>query len=196
MSNLSTGNIKRDDVVYFSVQCKGGKMIFPFTVKQTSLETCVFLHFTTIKYLMASGKSFPEFFRLKHPDHILSWGIAASYDAKHIFMVVYVDGKRGCIANACYLIQLDQPTYLTPSLYVTNKAAYKSFAKLVVKNDVFYQNIQADRFEVDGYYPSTRLEMSVRLSNDNGATWSRFKLSFSIETMTPTLTLIPPDEKP
>jgi hypothetical protein len=113
----------------------------------------------------------------------------------HVFMVVYVDVERDCIAHACYLIQLDKDTFLTPSLYVTSRDSYKSFIRLPVENNHF-SDIRANRFEVHDYNPSKPLERGGRLSNDNGETWTRFKLTFSPETMTPALTLIPSDQKP
>jgi hypothetical protein len=159
-----------------------------------------YLRFTTIPYGSASGISFPEFFWVKHPDRILWWGIVASFEEKRVFMVVYFNAEKKCIANECYLIQLHEPTYLRPSLYVTDRAAYQSFARIELEDNNFKdQKIKADRFEInEGYYGSAlSLERTGRLSNDNGETWTRFKLTFNRETMTPALTLVEsPEHKP
>jgi hypothetical protein len=206
---MSSSLIRREEVTAFQLEVKGGQKRFPFIVAQkmhTRQNSFLppdewsrwdSLSFTTIPYGVASGKSFPEFFCVKHPNRILWWGNAASFEEKCVLMVVYFNAEMGCIAHACYLIQLHEPTFLTPSLYVTTSESYKSFTILRVQNNHFNgQKIQADRFEIDRYYGSKPLERNVRLSNDNGETWSKFKLTFSLETMTPVLTLIPSDQKP
>ena len=202
--------IRSAEVAYYYITVKGGQKRFPLNVKQIMHEKrnsfipreewdrWDSLNFTTIPYGMASGRSFPEFFCIKHPNRILWWGIVASFEEKYVFMVVYFNAEMGCIAHACYLIQLHEPTYLTPSLYVTDKNAYKSFARLQVEdNDFKDQKIKANMFEADKHYGSAlSLEKNGRLSNDNGETWTRYKLTFNRETMTPALTLIPSDQKP
>jgi hypothetical protein len=198
---MSKNLVNKREITYHYILVKGGRKRFGFTVAQimyTSENSLLHqdelsrwhsLHFTTIKDGMASGRSFPEFFCVKHPNRILWWGIAAIFPEKEVLMVVYFNAVIGCIVHACYLIQLDVATYLKPSLYVTARDSYKSFAKIQLKNNDFGNEFKADRFE----YVSkiNDLESVVRLSNDNGETWSRYKLTFSPETMTPTLTLIP-----
>jgi hypothetical protein len=82
---------------------------------------------------------------------------------------------------------------------VTDIDAYKSFTRLRVENNHFNgQKIKANVFEANRHFygSALSLEKNGRLSNDNGETWTRFKLTFSLETMTPALNLIPKDEKP
>lgn len=205
--SLSRALVCQRQVSEYVLQVKCGLKSYGFTVAQmmyvrensfvpsNEWPRWMSLHFTTIPYGSASGRSFPEFFCVKHPNCILWWGIGAVFENKDVFMVVYFNAKMDCIVHECYLIQLDVATYLTPSLYVKDRNAYKSFTRLRLENNDFYdQKIKADRFE----YVSkiNNLEMVVRLSNDNGKTWTRYKLTFSPETMTPALTLIPSDQKP
>jgi len=194
---------------------KNGQKRSPFTVSHYRLErksslfpenevpTQIwhYLRFTTITG-SPSGDSFPEFASVKSPDLILWYGNIASFheeqQEKHVLMVVYFDAEKKCIWHSCYLIQYDPETYLTPSLYCRKRGKdrqkYKSFKHIRPedRNAVFFsQNISANVFEVDRHYCSTpSLERSGRLSNDNGKTWTRFRLTFSLETMSPTLTLV------
>jgi hypothetical protein len=146
-----------------------------------------------------SGLSFPEFFYVCGGDRILWNGIVASFDGKEVLMVVYFNFKEDCIAHKTFLIQCHEATYLMPSLYNRrrgrDRGSYESFRCLQVGSDpcFFSQKIKANRFEVDSYYGLNALERTGRLSNDNGETWTMISLSFSAETMSLTLTLIPSD---
>lgn len=186
------------DVAIFSLMCKGGRQVFPFIVSRIEYKTCSLpstkwdiLHFTTIKGY-SSGKSCPEFFRVKLPNSILWYGAVASFVKKHVLMVVYFDAEKKCIAHACYLIQCDPDTYLSPALYVTNQSSYKSFAPLPVEHQFFSQEIKANRFCVDNCIWNP-LERTGRLSDDDGVTWIKFKLTLNLENMQVRLTLKPSD---
>jgi len=86
---MSKSSIKCKVVVSFYIAVKGGQKHFPVTVEQMMHERrnsfipeeewdrWDSLIFTTIPYGMASGRSFPEFFCIKHPNRILWWGIVA-----------------------------------------------------------------------------------------------------------------------
>ena len=206
---MSSSSIRHKEVTSFDIAVKGGQKRFAVTVVQKLHERqnsfippddwyrWDSLNFTTMPHGIASGKSFPEFFCVKHPNRILWWGIAASFEEKYVLMVVYFNAEMDCIVHACYLIQLHEPTFLTPSLYVTTRDSYKSFTRLRLEDNHFNgQKIKANRFEINEYYGSKALERTGRLSNDNGETWTRFELTFNRETMTPALTLIPSDQKP
>jgi hypothetical protein len=197
---------KEAEVAIYYLCVKGGRRPFPLNVRQFMIKNSDIegiptarwdsLRFTTIPG-KPWGKAFPEFFRVRHPDRVLWWGIVSSFEEKRVLMVVYSNATKGCIAHACFIIQFHK-TYLMTPLYVKDKKSYESFARLEVEDDFSSQKISANVFEVDRYYGSTpSLERSGRLSNDNGKTWTLFGLTFSLETMSPTLTLmIPPEHKP
>jgi len=198
MSIIKSSCKKCEDVALFTRLCKGGRKVFPFAVSHVEstkhCSTCVLppiqweaLYFTTIKGF-PTGKSFPKFFSVKLPSRILWYGIVASFDEKRVLIVVYFDAEKNCIAHACYLIQYDPDTYLTPSLYVTNQSSYESFVHLQVEDHFFSQEIKANRFEVD-YIRLNSYTRTGRLSNDGGTTWSQFNLTLNRENMQVKLTL-------
>ena len=178
---------------------KGGRRPFPlnviqFLIKNPDIEGIPTDRWDSLDFTTIPGKprgiACPEFFRVRHPDRILWWGIVSSFEEKHVLMVVYFNAKKGCIAHECFIIQFHE-TYLMTPLYVKDKKSYESFARLKVEDDFSSQKISANVFEVDGHFNSTpSLERSGRLSNDNGKTWTLFGLTFSLETMSPTLTLM------